>query len=134
MNEELATLLEPVLRDVKATCAVRVRVREEWDAAVGELVMLYGPDGSGAGLVPRFGASDAEQVADFADQAQDWAVEALCAELKPAVWPECPEHPDAHPLAAGVVRGVAVWSCPMSRRVVARVGELGGPVSGVVTS
>ncbi|MFI1680152.1 MULTISPECIES: hypothetical protein [unclassified Streptomyces] len=129
MNEELATVLGPVLRDLKATCAVRMKVREEWDAAVGDLVVLYGPDGSGAGLVPRFGSSAAERVADFADQAQDWAVEALCAELRPAVWPECPEHPDAHPLAAGVVGGVAVWSCPRSRRVAARIGELGAPVT-----
>ncbi|WP_409237631.1 hypothetical protein [Streptomyces sp. PA5.6] len=128
MDEELAAVLEPVLRDLRATCAVRPVVREERDDTVGELVMLYEPDGSGAGLVPRFGGSAAERTADFADQAQDWAVEALCAELRPAVWPECPEHPDSHPLAAGVVRGVAVWSCPRSRRVAARVGELGGPV------
>ncbi|MET8688659.1 hypothetical protein ABZV77_31065 [Streptomyces sp. NPDC004732] len=129
MDEELAAALDPVLRDLRATCAVRPVVREERDDMIGELVVLYEPDGSGAGLVPRFGGSAAERTADFADQAQDWAVEALCAVLKPAVWPECPEHPDSHPLAAGVVRGVAVWSCPRTRRVAAPVGELGGPVT-----
>ncbi|MFH8611149.1 hypothetical protein ACH4D5_27100 [Streptomyces sp. NPDC018029] len=129
MNEELAAALAPVLRDLDATCAVRPVVREEQDDGIGEYVMLYAPDGSGAGLVQRFGASGPERTADLADQAQDWAVEALCAELLPAVWPECPEHPDSHPLEAGVVRGVAVWSCPGSRRVAAAVGELGGPVS-----
>lgn len=121
--------LDPVLRDLRATCAVRLVVREEWHDQIGELAMLYAPDGSGAGLVVRFGSSAAERTADFADQAQDWAVEALCAESRPAVWPECPEHPDSHPLEAGVVKGAAVWSCPRSRRVAAPVGGLGGPVS-----
>ncbi|MEU6996209.1 hypothetical protein ABZ953_36865 [Streptomyces sp. NPDC046465] len=125
MNTDLAAALAPVLRDLSATCAVRPVVREEHDAQIGELVMLYEADGSGAGLVARYGAEGAELTADFADQAQDWAVEALCAQERPAVWPECPTHPDAHPLEAGVVRGAAVWSCPRTRRVVAPVGELG---------
>ncbi|MGV9884693.1 hypothetical protein [Streptomyces sp. NPDC003006] len=132
MHTELAAVFDPVLRDLWATCAVRPVVREERDDQIGELVMLYGPDGSGAGLVARVGAGVAERMADFADQAQDWAVEALCAQSRPAVWPECPAHPDSHPLAAGVVKGVegvAVWSCPRSGRVVAPVGELGGAVS-----
>lgn len=100
-------------------------VREVRDDDGMDLVVFYESDGSGAGLVVRYGAGGAELAADFADQAQDWAVEALCAVLKPAVWPECPAHPDAHPLAAGVVSGVAVWSCPKTRRTVAPIGELG---------
>ncbi|MGA4848255.1 hypothetical protein ACOBQB_19105 [Streptomyces sp. G5(2025)] len=130
MDEGLVAALEPVLRDLRATCAVRPVVREEWHDGFGELVMLYGPDGSGVGLSVRVGSNAAEWTADFADQAQEWAVEALCAELRPAVWPECPAHPDSHPLEAGVVGGVAVWSCPRTRWVAAVVGGLGGgPVS-----
>ncbi|MFE0174804.1 hypothetical protein ACFWZ2_21020 [Streptomyces sp. NPDC059002] len=125
MNEELAAALDPVLRDLKATCAVRPVVQEERDDEGEEMIVLYESDGSGAGLVVRHGVSVAERTADFADQAQDWAVEALCAQWEPAVWPECPTHPDAHPLEAGVVEGVAVWSCPRTRKVVAPVGSLG---------
>ncbi|AZM52689.1 hypothetical protein DMA15_08835 [Streptomyces sp. WAC 01529] len=129
MDQEFAAALDPVLRDLRATCAVPPLVREERDDVIGELVVLYEPDGSGAGLVARFGGSAAERTADLADQAQDWAVEALCAALRPAVWPECPEHPGSHPLEAGVVAGAAVWSCPRTRRVAASIGQLGGPVS-----
>ncbi|MEV0319561.1 hypothetical protein ACIBKX_01420 [Streptomyces sp. NPDC050658] len=129
MNDDIAAALAPVLRDLETTCAVRPDVREETDHEGEAYVALYEPDGSGAGLVVRFGASTAELTADFADQAQDWAVEALCSAGKPAVWPECPAHPDSHPLAAGVVRGVAVWSCPRTRRVVRPVGEPGGDIS-----
>ncbi|WP_055703242.1 MULTISPECIES: hypothetical protein [Streptomyces] len=125
MDSELAGALELVLRDLGATCAVRPVVREERDDDGTDLIVLYEPDGSGAGLVVRCGAGAAELAADFADQAQDWAVEALCAALEPAVWPECPAHPGSHPLAAGVVSGVAVWSCPRTRRTVAPIGGLG---------
>ncbi|MFG2499527.1 hypothetical protein ACGFSB_15115 [Streptomyces sp. NPDC048441] len=125
MNEEFATAFAPVLRDLKATCAVRPDVREETHDGV-EWVVLYEPDGSGAGLGLSFGASPAEQTAHLADQAQDWAVEALCSAREPAVWPECPAHPDSHPLEAGVERGVAMWSCPRTRKAVGPIGELSG--------
>lgn len=127
MNRELAAALEVVSRDLRATCAVQPVVREERDPVDGsDWVMLYEPDGSGAGVWVSEYASAAERVAELAEQVKDWAVEALAAQLKPAVWPECPAHPDSHPLDAGVVRGVAVWSCPRTRQVVAPVGELAG--------
>ncbi|MGH4027574.1 hypothetical protein ACQB60_01415 [Actinomycetota bacterium Odt1-20B] len=124
MNRDLAVALEVVSRDLRATCAVQPIVHEE--RLNGEdWVVLYEADGSGTGVsVPEF-ASTVEQVVVLAEQVKDWAVEALAAQLKPAVWPECPDHPDSHPLDAGVVRGVAVWSCPRSRRAVAPVGALG---------
>ncbi|MFD4632160.1 hypothetical protein ACFVYR_23220 [Streptomyces sp. NPDC058284] len=59
MDSVIAAALEPVLRDLSATCAVRPVVREERDPQFGEYVALYGPDGSGAGLVVRFGAEGA---------------------------------------------------------------------------
>lgn len=126
MNAELAAVLAPVLRDLSATCAVRATVCEKRDfMGLGEdVVMVCASDGSGQGVDVAEHQSAAEQVADLADQVQGWAVEELCARLRPAVWPECPAHPDSHPLEAGVVKGVAVWSCPRSRQVVAPVGEL----------
>lgn len=40
-------------------------------------------------------------------------------------WPECPDHPDSHPLDPLLTDGVPAWVCPASRRTVSRVGELG---------
>ncbi|MCX4667913.1 hypothetical protein OG453_14745 [Streptomyces sp. NBC_01381] len=125
-DRALAAALDVVLRDVRATCAVRPVVHEERDfMRLGEdVIMLYAPGGSGQGVSVAEWQSPAEQVADLADQVQGWAVEELCAALRPATWPECPTHPDSHPLEAGVVKGVAVWSCPRTRKAVAPVGEL----------
>lgn len=129
MKEELATALEPVLRDLSGSCAVRPRVVEE--VHDGEAcVMLYEPDGSGVGIGVWPGGDDAERVARVADQVQDWAVEALWAAARPAVWPECPAHPGSHPLRAGVRGGVAVWSCPRTGEAAALVGELAAALGG----
>lgn len=92
-------------------------------------VMLYEPDGSGMGISTMLGQPRAQQVAELADQVQEWAVEALCAALKPAVWPECPAHPNAHPLAPTVRHGQAVWSCPRDGVTVALIGELAAAVA-----
>jgi hypothetical protein len=57
---------------------------------------------------------------------QDWAVEELCAEGLPTNWPQCPEHPRHHPLAAVVRAGRAVWACPKSGDEIAEIGSLPG--------
>ncbi|MFD9908570.1 hypothetical protein [Streptomyces sp. NPDC059063] len=124
MNEDLSAALAVVRRDLSATCAVQPVVREELDFDGEPLVMLYESDGSGVGVSVAPWSSTAEQVADLAEQVKDWAVEALAAQLLPATWPECPDHPLGHPLDARVVGSVAVWSCPRSGRVVAPVGAL----------
>ncbi|WP_432015696.1 hypothetical protein [Streptomyces cucumeris] len=127
MTDDLTAALAPVLRDLRATCAVQPIVREgrgEGDDG-GDIVWLHEADGSGVGIMLWPGHSAAERLAHVAEQASDWAVEALCAALRPAVWPECPAHPDSHPLEAGVRGGVVWWSCPRTRQPVALVGELG---------
>ena len=117
---EFSEALETVLRDLRAQCAVRPRIRV--DDSYG--IMLHAPDGTGQGLTSPLGGTAAERLADLADQVQEWAVEALWSEGAPAVWPHCPAHPDTHPLAATVVAGTAVWVCPKSGATVARIGEL----------
>jgi hypothetical protein len=108
--------LEAVLRDLRAQCSVRPDVREPEDDYPG--LILYAPDGSGQGV---YGVG----LAEVADGVQDWAVEALWAEGESAVWPECPAHPDSHPLSATVVEEVAVWVCPQGGEVpVCPIGEL----------
>lgn len=112
--------LETVLRDLQAQCAVQPHVRE--DDRFG--VTLWAPDGSAQGLNSLLRGTAAERLVYLADQVQDWAVEALWSEGASAVWPQCPTHPDTHPLTATVRTDTAVWVCPKRGTAVARIGEL----------
>lgn len=78
------------------------------------------------GVSVERGLPFAEQIVRLADQVQEWAVEALWSARKPAVWPECPDHPDSHPLVARLVTGAdaAVWCCPRTNAVKFPIGRL----------
>ena len=117
---EFSEALETILRDLRAQCAVRPRIRV--DDRYG--IMLHAPDGTGQGFTSPLGGTAAEQLANLADQVQEWAVEALWSEGAAAVWPHCPAHPDTHPLTATVVADTAVWVCPKGGATVALIGEL----------
>ena len=129
-DPEFAQALDTVLRDLRAEGAVLPRV----SVAVGYGLVLHAPDGSGQGIRWPDSGSAAERLANLADQVQEWAVEAQWSVGAPAVWPHCPQHPNSHPLTAtvaaddgvGVGAGAAVWTCPNTGAVVARVGELPG--------
>ncbi|MFJ8631901.1 hypothetical protein [Streptomyces sp. NPDC093568] len=117
---EFAEAVDTVLRDLRAQCAVQPEIR--WDDGFG--ITLWAPDGSGQGLTPHPDGTTAELLAHLADQVQDWAVEALWSEGVSAVWPQCPTHPDTHPLSATLRADAAVWVCPKRGTTVARIGEL----------
>lgn len=117
---EFVEALETVLRDLQAQCAVQPDVRS--DDRFG--IVLWAPDGSGQGVTPHPDGTAAELLVHLADQVQDWAVEALWSEGASAVWPQCPTHPDTHPLTATVRTDTAVWVCPKRGTAVARIGEL----------
>lgn len=122
-DDEFLRALETVLRDLRAQCVVQPDVREPEDDYPG--VILYAPDGSGQGVYAGPDERPGVRLAEVADRAQEWAVEALWGEGEPAVWPHCPAHPDSHPLGATVVDGVAVWVCPRDDgRPVSVIGEL----------
>jgi hypothetical protein len=123
----LSEALEPVLRDLEHAGAVMPEVRDgHWSDFEGQrTAMLYGPDGSGSGVFVLAGEPLADRVARVADQVQEWAVEALWTAGRPATWPECPDHPDTHPLQAVVLDGRAVWTCPRTGQVVRDIGRGG---------
>ncbi|WP_235453841.1 hypothetical protein [Streptomyces olivochromogenes] len=117
---EFSEGVETVLRDLRAQCAVQPDIR--WDDATE--ITLWAPDGSGQGLTPHPDGTAAELLVHLAEQVQDWAVEALWSEGASAVWPQCPTHPDTHPLTATLRTDAAVWVCPKTGTPVARIGEL----------
>jgi hypothetical protein len=62
---------------------------------------------------------------EVTDTAQDAIVEALWSAGKPAVWPNCPDHSNTHPLQTDITPSEElVWVCPRSHRVVCVVGAL----------
>jgi hypothetical protein len=126
--ESLREALDRVIPDLLATSGLTAEIRDvEWAAAPPlQTAMLHSPDGSGRGISVRSSEDPTEQLADLADQVQEWAVEELCAIGQSATWPECPEHPGSHPLSPVAVDGVAVWQCPMSHQIVAEIGHLRG--------
>jgi len=65
-----------------------------------------------------------ERLADLADQLQDWEVEELAARGRSATWPQCPQHPDSHPLAPQARGDQAAWCCPASGQVIDAIGAL----------
>ena len=68
-------------------------------------------------------ANLADRVAALADQVQDFVVEDLPRQNRSTAWPECPDHPNRHPLGAGVEGDHAVWRCPTTGSVVREIGR-----------
>ena len=129
-RSQLQANLAPVLRDITATGAIVPEIREEAHEDLGPHMVsawMQGPDGvTGSGLRVDMALPAAERLADIAEQVQEWEVEELAAAGRSATWPECPEHPNSHPLSPRVQDGAAVWVCP-------RNGRAEYPVGGVTT-
>lgn len=123
----LREVMAPVVRDVVTSGAVLPVIPDEAYPEDDETfcVWLLGYDGTGMGVwiyVARLGA---EEVARVAEQVQEWEIEELAAVGRSATWPECPDHPDSHPLSAVVDGGNAVWRCPRSGQVISAIGAFG---------
>ena len=77
----------------------------------------------GTGIRVQLDVPEFEQVAELADQVQEWIIEELWG-AAPTNWPPCPTHPTTHPLVARAYAGVAVWCCPEDGEPAARIGQL----------
>jgi hypothetical protein len=91
--------------------------------------MSWWPDGSGCGISVLASETTEQRIANLADQVQDPAVEGLPQFGLPAVWPECREHPNSHPLRALTTDGAAFWVYPMSGDRVQQIGQLAATLS-----
>ncbi|HEY6295625.1 MAG TPA: hypothetical protein VIX15_08175 [Streptosporangiaceae bacterium] len=129
-REVLREAAAPVLRDIAASGAIGLLLREEARADRGDEIVCAWASGAGditgVDIWVALGSSAAERVAELAEQLQEWEVEALWAAGRSATWPECPEHPNSHPLEPVVEGGHgAVWRCPRSGAVICAIGALG---------
>lgn len=119
----------PVLRDLAATRVIVLDVQEEAHSDQGPGVVcawVRGTDGkTGTGISILLAIPAAQRVAELAEQLQELELEELSAAGRPATWPECPEHPDSHPLEPSVQNDAAVWLCPRSRNVICAIGGIG---------
>ena len=127
MHDVLTVALVSVLADVIATTDVRLEVvSEEWSDFPGQVTaMVNQSDGARTGVSLMVDQSPVEQVASLADQIQEIVVESLWSAGESSTWPECPRHPNSHPLSAGVRDQAPVWRCPRDNVIVSRIGDLG---------
>ncbi len=124
MDAELEAALAPVLADLASATALAPRFEDvDWpvEGAVGTMLFLQGAGGAGVSITKS--ADRTDQVVSLADQVQDWAVEALSGSGRSPVWPECPEHPDSHPLRPIERSGAAFWVCPVSQDEISAIGS-----------
>ena len=125
MDELLRQAMEPILRDLRRAGISPPRVEDDdWTSDPdGVSAMLWSLDGSGVGVCVSRSAPAYERIAVMADQVQEWAIEELWGQASTS-WPECPHHPNGHPMKATTRGGVAVWACPADLKPVSEVGAL----------
>jgi hypothetical protein len=126
MQPELVSALAPVLRDLAATASIELDVSAgDWGYEDGPSAMVSGPSGGSTGVAFMDGLTPAERIASVADQVQEIVIEELWHARRSATWPQCPLHPDSHPLEAIVIASRAVWRCPKSTEIIEELGALG---------
>jgi len=127
VDTALSEALAPVLHDLGSCSAPVPDVRDnQWSDAPGQVTaMMHDVDGTAQGVFAMAAEPLPQRIASVADQVQEWAIEALWRAGRPTTWPECPEHPNSHPLAPAVQQDRAVWICPKTRHLVSDVGRLG---------
>lgn len=130
MNADLARALQVVEHDLRIAGVPLPEVRDvpeqEWrHHAHQPCAMLLAVDGSGQGVSCLVNDAPVEQLRSVADQVQEWVHEELCRLERSVAWPRCPTHPLTHPLSAVVIDEAAWWVCPLDRRGVSPIGQLG---------
>ena len=125
LGAALHAAFDLVSADLQATDAIVPALRaDDWAGPGAESAMAWWPDVSGVGVRVRLDATPAEQAVELADALQDAEVEELNRLGRPATWPECPDHPDSHPLQPMERGGRAMWVCSAADRVIFAIGFL----------
>jgi hypothetical protein len=119
MEQMLQDVLDVLLPELRRTSGLRPLIEDRGTHGV----MFLNDEGHGQGVQIR-AETRPNQLAHVADQIQEWAVEELWNQGRSATWPDCPFHPNSHPLEPAVVAGGASWRCPKTGATVAAIGEL----------
>ncbi|MDR1998492.1 MAG: hypothetical protein LBQ06_00920 [Frankiaceae bacterium] len=116
MTEELTYFGSSLARaaaDLLREAGLLVNLDEKWIPSANmpdyEYFLLRSVGGSSPGVVIPLGVSELERQVTLADQVQEFIQEELRALGRSAAWPECPDHPNAHPLRPEIVDGAATW-------------------------
>jgi len=129
LRETAAPLLTDLAASGMGLPDIREKAREE-RAAASVCAWIQGPGRTGEGISVLLDSPPAEQVAQMAEQLQNWAADQLHDAGQPPEWPACPEHPSPpHRLEPDVRDGAAVWACPESGHVIWAIGALVMPGS-----
>jgi hypothetical protein len=132
-REVIQKATAPVLRDLEVTGAIVPEILyqsshdDSRDGREGVSTDIGRGGGHGGDVwTPTEETSSAEQMWWAAYELQEWEIHELWEAGRPATWPECPQHPDTHPLEPDIDAGdTAVWRCPRTQRVVCAIGALG---------
>lgn len=125
MDAELEAALIPVMDDLTSATAMSPEFEDpEWPLQGRVGTTLFLPGAGGVGVSITSGGDRTSQVVSLADYVQEWAVEVLWQTGRSPVWPECPEHPDSHPLRPIARSGAAIWVCQVSQALIKPIGSL----------
>jgi hypothetical protein len=118
VEARLRAALDVLLPELQLTSGLQPHLEER-----GDSVMFLNQDGHGQGIHLR-GGGETDELAQVADQVQEWAVEELWNQGRSATWPECPFHPSSHPLEPVVEEGTGIWRCPKTSEGIAAIVKL----------
>ena len=129
--DEMRRACEPALADLERSRPGLLRLGpapgsvpavDPWGNDVSSL-WLWETGGQGTGVWLGEPEEDASAALFRASEAvQEAAIEAVRG-----AWPECPDHPDSHPLELHDAGNGPAWACPLTGRSLGPVGELPGP-------
>ncbi|MFC0623138.1 hypothetical protein [Kribbella deserti] len=126
MNTPFEAALELVVRDLRNTGGITLHLLPEpvdSDPSYESVWMLSGRTAR-TGLLAPIEMAPPDRIVHIADQVQEFVLEELGRLGLPATWPECPEHPDSHPLTPTQSPGRPSWVCPKSGHTIAAIGQL----------
>ena len=133
-REVIEKATAPVLRDLEVSGAiVPVILYQSTDGDSGDGLregvctnIALGAGHGGNVWIPTEECSSAEQVWWAANSLQEWEIHELWEFGRSTTWPECPEHPNTHPLEPDIDgKDAAVWQCPRTQRAICAIGALG---------
>ena len=128
MHELLKLALVPVLSDIRSSGVPEPSVVDgDWsEDPMDATAFMNSADGSSIGLRVQVDGTPTEQIVAVADQVQEWVIEELWT-VGATNWPQCPHHPESHPLSAATRDGVGVWACPTDTTAISIIGGLAAP-------